>query len=306
MLYSVKHMCTPEVNAFMSIKNKRRQSLRRSLLFYPALESGRWDEAMNAGSDMVAFDLEDGTLPSRRSEARHDIMPRFEAPRLGEHPARLLRINNPRCDDGLRDLLAVHDCAAPPDGLILPKVEHAEEVRWQADVLAARHPQLELIVLVESPAGVRNATEIAMATRGHAGPQVTCLFLGTADFSASIQSDLGWDALYRARAEVVLAAREAGIDAMDGVWFDPSDDAGLRQEAERVAAMGFSGKASYDATQVPVIHHAFAPTPAEIDWAERVIAASESDTVGTARVDGKMVNESIARRARQVLARRLD
>lgn len=288
----------------MSIETSGNARLRRSLLFYPALQTERWAEAMNSGADMIVFDLEDGTLPSRRDEARKGVMELFAAPRSENSPARLLRINNPRCSDGLRDLLLVHDCASPPDGLILPKVEHPEEVRWQADILAARHPDVELIILVESPLGVRNAADIALATRGSVGPQVTCLFLGTADFSASIESDLGWDALYHARSQVVLAAREAGIDAMDGVWFDPRDEAGLTEEARRVAAMGFSGKASYDAAQIPIIHSAFSPSREQVDWAERVIAAAKADTVGTARVDGKMVNESIARRARQVLARR--
>jgi len=280
--------------------------LCRSLLFYPALSPERWTEAMNSGADMIVFDLEDGTLPERRNEARNNVIKLFAAPRSAAQPARLLRINNPRCDDGLRDLLVVHDCVAPPDGLILPKVEHPEEVRWQADILASRHPDLELIVLIESPLGVRNAAEIGFATHGRDGPQVTCLFLGTADFSASIESDLSWDALYHARSQVVLAAREAGIDAMDGVWFDRHDDVGLEQESKRVAAMGFSGKASYDSSQIPLIHHAFSPSAEQIDWAERVLAAAEVDRLGTARVDGKMVNESIARRARQLLARRTE
>ena len=78
------------------------QTLRRSLLFYPALQTERWNEAMDSGADMIVFDLEDGTLPARRAEARSGIMPLFEAQRLYKHPLRLLRINNPRCDDGLR------------------------------------------------------------------------------------------------------------------------------------------------------------------------------------------------------------
>ncbi|MEM7747642.1 MAG: CoA ester lyase [Pseudomonadota bacterium] len=278
--------------------------LRRSLLFYPALSTERWDEAMSSSADMIVFDLEDGTIPQRRSEAREAILPMFASVRAKADPARLLRVNNPRSSDGLRDLLAVHDCDAPPDGLILPKIEHPEEVRWVRDVVAPRHNQLELIVLIESPRGIRNATDIAMATQGTDGPQVTCLFLGSADFSASIESDLGWDALLHARSQVVLAAREANIDAMDGVWFDHHDENGLINEALRVAAMGFTGKASYDAQQVPLIHDAFAPTNEQIAWAERVVAAAASDELGTARVDGKMVNESIARRARQLLARR--
>jgi len=122
--------------------------------------------------------------------------------------------------------------------------------------------------------------------------------------SASIGSDLGWDALAHARAETVLAAQEAGIDAMDGVWFDPTDEAGLIEEARRIASMGFTGKASYDQIQIAHIHAAFTPTAEQVDWAERVLAAAAADPLGTARVDGKMVNESIARRARRIIARR--
>jgi citrate lyase beta subunit len=265
--------------------------MRRSALFFPALAVERWDEALGSGADMVVFDLEDGTPPARRAEARASLLPCYARPRDAAGPLRLLRVNHPHAEDGLRDLLALLECAAPPDGLILPKIEHDEEVRAVATLLAPRHPALELVVLIESPRGVRNAASIAAATRGRPGPQVTCLFLGTADFSASIGSDLGWDALAHARAQVVLAAREAGIDAMDGVWFDAADGDGLRDEARRVAAMGFTGKASYAAAQLPVIHAAFTPTDAEAGWATRVLAAKD-------------VNEAIARRARNVLARR--
>ena len=195
-------------------ETNRNPKLRCSLLFYPPLQTERWAEAKNSGADMIVFDLEDGTLPARRNEARSHVIELFGTPRSANHPTRLLRINNPGCDDGLRDLLMVHDCATPPDGLILPMVEHPKEVQWQANVLTSRHPGLELVVLIESPPGVRNAADIAMATRGRKGPQVTCLFLGTADFSASIESDLGWDALHHARSEIVMAAREAGIDAL--------------------------------------------------------------------------------------------
>ncbi|MGD9951523.1 MAG: CoA ester lyase [Burkholderiales bacterium] len=278
--------------------------LRRSLLCVPGLAIERWGEALASGADLVAFDLEDGTVPARRAEARAALLPCYARPHDTAEPLRLARVNHPHSEDGVRDLLAVLECAAPPDGLILPKIEHDEEVRAVANLLAPRHPALELVVLLESPRGVRNAARIAAATRGRPGPQVTCLFLGTADFSASIGSDLGWDALAHARAQVVLAAREAGVDAMDGVWFDPADAEGLVEEARRVAAMGFTGKASYDASQLPLIHAAFAPTDAEAEWAARVLAAAAADPIGTARVDGRMVNESIARRARGVLARR--
>jgi len=276
--------------------------LRRSVLFFPALATHRYDEAMASGADLVVFDLEDGTLPARRAEARAACLPLFVRERAAGAPRRLLRINHPGSEDGLRDLLALVDAESAPEGLVLPKIESADEVRQVAGVLARRHPALELVVLIETPRGLRRAACIGRATTGCAGPQVRCLFLGTADFSAEIGSDLSFDALAHARGALVCAAREAGVDAMDGVWFDPADEAGLRDEAARVAAMGFTGKASYDGRQIPIIHAAFAPSPQRVRWARRVMATAAADPVGTARLDGRMVNESIVRTARRILA----
>src|SRR3546814_20958455 len=90
--------------------------------------------------------------------------------------------------------------------------------------------------------------------------------------------------------------------AMDGVWFDPADEDGLKQEAQRVAAMGLTGKASYDARQIPHIHAALTPSAEAVDPARRVLAAAAADTLGTTRLDGRMINESIARSARRVIA----
>ncbi len=66
--------------------------------------------------------------------------------------------------------------------------------------------------------------------------------------------------------------------------------------------MGFTGKVSYELAHVPHIHAALAPTRAQVDEARRIVAVAESDTVGIARLDGRMVNESIVRSARKVLA----
>jgi citrate lyase beta subunit len=135
-----------------------------------------------------------------------------------------------------------------------------------------------------------------------AAPELKALFFGSADYSAELGCDRSWDSLAYARARIVNAAKEAGIDAIDGAWFDPHDDAGFLDETRRIAAMGFTGKVSYELAHVPHIHAAMAPSPAEVDDARRVIAAAENDTVGITRLDGRMVNESIVRSARRILA----
>ena len=98
------------------------------------------------------------------------------------------------------------------------------------------------------------------------------------------------------------AAKEAGIDAIDGAWFDPHDNDGFREELQRVVAIGFTGKVSYELSHIPHIHLALAPSREMIEEARRIVAAAEDDTVGITRLDGLMVNESIVRSARRILA----
>jgi len=89
---------------------------------------------------------------------------------------------------------------------------------------------------------------------------------------------------------------------MDGAFYDPEDEAGLIAEVERVAAMGFTGKASYHAGQIPHIHAGFTPSADAISQARRVLAAAVGDKVGNTRLDGKLVNAAIVKAARRLLA----
>lgn len=270
--------------------------LRRSLIMVSALRPEDFQAAADGGADMVCADLEDGTLPIRRAEARSvvfDIFREPSRPRL----QRLLRINSPRTEDGLRDILSVIESGTPPDGVIMPKVSDPEEVRLVAGLIRPLHPALDLIALIESPEGIRKVDAIATAA-----PELKALFFGSADYSAEAGCDRSWDSLAYARARIVNAAREAGIDAIDGAWFDPHDDEGFRQETRRVAAMGFTGKVSYELAHVPHIHAAFAPTAEQVEDARRILDAAKNDRVGITRLDGRMVNESIVRSARKILA----
>lgn len=275
------------------MNHKRRN--RRSVIFYSAVQPERWDEAVASGADMVCFDMEDGTAPDRKAEARRECLPLFA--RAADRPVvRLLRINSPRSDEGVRDMLALLALDAPPDGVVIPKVASAEEVQWVAGLLGPRHPELELVVLIETQEGLDNARAIARSA-----PQVSCLFLGYADFSGEVGSDMSLEALHHARSRIVIAASEAGIDSMDGPFFDPEDTEGLRRETKIVAAMGFTGKSSYDTGQIPHIHAVFTPTEAQIDHARRVVAAVAESPTGGARVDGRSVNKANLKTARRIL-----
>jgi citrate lyase beta subunit len=270
--------------------------LRRSLLMVSALQPGDFERAAGSGADMVCADLEDGTLPSRRPEARAAVFDIFAGPRRSGLQ-RLLRINSIRTEDGLRDILAVTGAETPPDGIIIPKVSDPEEVRIVSGLIRPRHPDVDLIALIESPEGLRKVDAIAKAA-----PELKALFFGSADYSAEAGCDRAWDSLAYARARIVNAAKESGIDAIDGAWFDPHDDEGFLEETRKVVAMGFTGKVSYELAHVSHIHAALAPTGKQIEDARRIVAAAGADTVGITRLDGRMINKSIVRSARTVLA----
>ena len=198
-------------------------------MVFSALAQQRWDEVMAMGADLVCFDLEDGTAMDRKDEARAQCLAQFESklaagttePRSAKA---LLRINSPRTLHGIKDLAAVAQMRHPPHGLVLPKIECATDVTLVAEVLAENNTEIELIPLIESQAGVRNAQQIAGATH-----TVTALFLGSVDLSGELGSDMGWDALYRARSQLVEATSEAGIDCIDGPWLDVENQNGYKQ-----------------------------------------------------------------------------
>ena len=275
---------------------------RRSLLVYGALAIERWDEVMHLGADMVCFDLEDGTVAARKDEARDLCVSYFERrqPRSVQHAAQalsLLRINSPHTLAGLEDIVAVAQMSHPPDGIIIPKVATAHDVRLVSNVLADSKRTIELIPLIETQAGVRNCRTIAAAS-----PAVSALFLGSVDLSGELGSDMGWDALYRARAQLVEATSQFGLDSIDGPWLSVDDAQGLADELGRLAPMGFTGKASYDPLQIPAIHGAFTPSRQAIDKAQRIIQAVAASPSGGARVDGQSVNKANAKGAARLIA----
>jgi len=272
----------------------KRQPNRRSAMIFSALQPECFDEAINVGPDILVFDLEDGTVPERKAEARASIDVVFErnAPFL-----KYLRVNHPHTVDGLRDLVALLDWRIPPDGLLLPKIEAVEEIRQITQTVCKAHPHIELMPIIETARGLERVHEIA-----NAAPEVVMLLLGSDDLSGSVGSDRNWDALAYARGRLVAAAADAGIEAMDGAFYDPEDQGGLLDELTRVASMGFSGKASYHAGQIPHIHSAFTPGSDAVAEAKCILETAAMDAVGNTRLDGKMVNAAIVKRARRLLA----
>jgi citrate lyase beta subunit len=269
---------------------------RRNLLFVPGTRPDRFVKALAAGPDMVTVDLEDAVIPAHKDEARARSMPLFDGAQT-DRIERLVRINGVRTPFGLKDLLAIVEHPTPPDGVMLPKVESADEVRIVDALLQRAARPVGLHVIIESNAGLDQARAIAAAARS-----IRSLLFGAVDMAAELGSALDFTSLLYARSRVVHAAASCGLDAIDVPYLDLDDEAGLALECRLVRDLGFTGKAAIHPRQLGPINAAFTPDAARIAHARKVIAAFEAAKDGLVVVEGKLIELPVVRSARRTLA----
>lgn len=280
---------------------------RRALLYMPGDDRRKIQKATTLGVDCVCMDLEDGVALNSKGQARAMVAEALRTLDFGQ-AERLLRINAPGSGLEVDDLAAV--LPARPDGVVVPKVTEAGQLRWvSAQLAAAERAQgwaqgsIRLMAIVETARGVVNLAEIAAAD-----PRLEVLIFGAEDLAGdvgAVRTREGWEVFY-ARSAVVTTAAAFDLQAVDMVYVDFHDLEGLRQEALQGAQMGFAGKQVIHPGQVDPVQGAFTPDEAAVAHARRIIAAFEAHQAagtGAFALDGKMVDMPIVRAARGVLAR---
>jgi citrate lyase beta subunit len=269
--------------------------LRRSLLYVPASSPAMVAKAGTRGADVLILDLEDGVRPEARDDARAEAERRW-SPLAGGTEV-FLRVNAAGSAWHEADLELASRLR--PAGVVVPKCEGAESASAIDRRLGGTTP---LFLMIETARGVLAAAEIARV------PRAAGLLFGAADYRESVRGGrLGEEQeLLVPRATLVLAARAAGIEVFDTPWFAYRDEAGLEASARRARALGFDGKTAIHPAQVPVVNRVFAPTPAEVERAEKIVAALEEAAAAgraVATVDGEMVEALHLAEARRTLAR---
>jgi (S)-citramalyl-CoA lyase len=278
--------------------NNNKERPRRSLIFAPGLKPEMMLKAVTSGADVVCIDLEDAVAPALKPEARAKTLALFAGKPDTANVEALIRINPLRTDEGLRDIVAVLDCDSPPAGLMMPKVRTPDEVRMLGELLAPRHPQVLLHVIIETNEGLDNAVAIAQSS-----PRIASLLFGGYDMSAELRVEPGWDALLYARARVAHAAASAGVDLLDNPYLDLKDMPGLAEQSRRAREIGFTGKAAIHPKQIAPINDAFSPTAEQIEQAKRIVAAFEKEGgSGLLVVDGKLIEMPVLRSMYRTLA----
>ena len=281
-----------------------RDRLRRSRLYLPGNEPKFMANAGLHRPDAVILDLEDSVHPAEKDAARFLVR---NALRCVDFfgAERMVRINQGPL--GLEDLDAIVPEA--PDMILVPKVETPEQILEVADrIMALRHEEgvsspVWLMPILESGLGVENAFAIAAAS-----DTVAALTIGLEDYTADlgvVKTPEGAETAW-ARSRLVNAARAAGVQAIDSVYGDVADEAGLLEWGRRGRGMGFVGMGCIHPRQIRVIHEAFAPSQAELEKALKIVAAFEeaqAKGLGVVSLGTKMIDRPVVLRARTLVER---
>ena len=274
---------------------------RRSVLYMPSANERALEKANAIPADALIFDLEDAVAPDAKAEARERACAMFAGGGYGnrEITIRANGIGTPWHDD---DLAAI--AAAGPDGIVIPKVNSAEEVR-AIETALERHgapDRTKIWAMLETPVAMLHAEEICGASE-----RLAVLVMGTNDLAKELHAKRVPDrsplmgGLYLS----LLAARATDKVILDGVFNDIKDEAGFAAECAQGRAMGFDGKTLIHPSQVDGCNAAFSPEDDEIDLAVRIISAfeeAERDGRGVVTVDGRMIENLHVDEARRVLA----
>ncbi|MBA4747553.1 MAG: CoA ester lyase [Sphingopyxis sp.] len=258
----------------------------RSLLYVPAANARALGKARGLPADMLIIDLEDSVPADRKAEARAAMRAALADGYPGKCVA--VRINAHGHSEQAEDIAALAGAAC--DAIVVPKVDAPGELAVPA---ALGKP---LFAMIESPVGVYAAREIAAHTA------VAALVAGLNDLAITLKLPDVTDrcAMSLAIQTIVLAARAGGKLAFDGVYNVIDDAAGFAAEAAEGRRLGFDGKTLVHPAQIDPCNAAFAPTPAEIEEAEAIIAAA---TGGAQRFRGRMIEDMHVAQARALLGR---
>ena len=279
---------------------------RRALLYVPGDDMRKIRKAATLGADCVCMDMEDGTAINRKVEARQVITEALGSLDFGA-TERLVRINSIGTgleNDDLEAALAAH-----PDGIVTPKVEWAEQVRWVSEKIGQFEKaqgwtvgEIAMLVGVETARGILNLSQIAGADRRLQG-----LIFGAEDLAGdmgAIRTPQGWEVFY-ARSALVTHAAAFDLQAIDMVFVDFHDPQGLQREALEGAQMAYAGKQIIHPNQVEIVQQAFTPSDEAIAQAVRLMQAFEQHQQagrGAFALDGKMVDAPVVKAAERVLA----
>ncbi|MBQ0157715.1 MAG: citrate (pro-3S)-lyase subunit beta [Bacteroidales bacterium] len=274
------------------------------MMFVPGNNPGMMADAFIYGPDSIMLDLEDSVTMAEKDAARLLVHNALKTIDYGKTEM-VVRVNPLNTPYGKKDVEAV--VKAGVHVIRMPKTETAQEVIELEQEIERVEKEIgclgrtKIMAAIESTLGIINAYAIATASKRMMG-----IALGAEDYCANLkaQRTKTGEELQLARQTIVLAARAAGIDALDTVFSNLNDMETFRNEVEYVKKLGFDGKSIINPRQIEIINEVFAPTEKEIEKARTIIAAikeAEAKGSGVIAVKGKMVDRPVVLRAQRTI-----
>jgi len=274
---------------------------RRSVLYMPGANTRALEKARSLPADALIFDLEDAVAPDAKEAARTNVVAAAWSKAYGKREI-AIRCNGLGTAWGQADVEAIATSGA--DAILVPKVESAAEVTHVVSLLdAAGAPQTMAVwAMMETPKGILRAEEIAGSH-----PRLALFVMGTNDLVKDMRArhTPGRLPLVTALGLGMLAARAHGLTILDGVYNDIQDAEGFRAVCRQGLDMGFDGKTLIHPSQVEPCNEIFAPSPAELEMAGKIVAAfrqAQAEGKGVVTVDGRMIENLHVEQAERALA----
>lgn len=280
------------------------QRLRRTMMFVPGNNPGMMQDAFIYDPDSIMLDLEDSVTMAEKDTARLLVYNALKTIDYGQTEM-VVRINPLSTPYGKKDVEAV--VKAGVDVIRMPKTETADEVREVEAEIENVETEIgclgrtKIMAAIESALGVVNAYAIATASKRMMG-----IALGAEDYCANLKTERTPEGieLLLARQTIVVAARAAGIDALDTVYSNLNDMETFRKEVEMIKKMGFDGKSIINPRQIEIVNKVFTPSQKAIDKAIAVVGAikeAERRGSGVIALNGKMVDKPVVIRAQRTI-----
>ncbi len=281
------------------------EKLRRTMMYVPGNNPAMLADANVYGADSIMFDLEDSVALTEKDTARWLVYEMVKTVDYGDTEI-VVRINGLDSPFGHKDVEAM--VRAGVDVIRLPKTDSREDVLAVESLIASVEEKMGkeigstgMMAAIESPLGIINAYDIATASNRLIG-----IAIGAEDYVTSMKTKRspGGVELVTARGQLIIAARAAGIAALDTVYSDVENEEGFLEEVNLIKQLGFDGKSVINPRQISIVHEAFKPTDKEIHEAKQIMMAIEEANEkgsGVIALNGKMIDKPIVERAERVL-----
>ncbi|HEY1837730.1 MAG TPA: CoA ester lyase [Rhizomicrobium sp.] len=273
---------------------------RRSVLYMPGSNARALEKAQSLAADALILDLEDAVAPEAKEMARAQVCDAVKAKGFGKREV-VIRINALSSQWGAADLTAA--AAAMPDAILIPKVSRPQDLgEVETHLTGTKASAIALWAMMETPLAILNAGAIAGA-----GGKLACFVMGTNDLIKEFRGQHTQDRqnLSAALGICVAAARAYGLAVIDGVYNDIADAQGFLACCQQARAFGFDGKTLIHPSQLAPCNEVFAPSPADVESARKIIAAfdlPQNKGKGAISLDGRMVELLHAEIARRTVA----